>query len=66
MKEQKIYICELCNTQYKEKSEAVKCENGHKTPKKILSAKYHAKCDFPDHIEIEFEDGKCCRYKRSS
>ena len=64
MKEQKIYVCELCETQYKEKSEALKCESGHKVAKKIDKSSYHAKCDFPDRVVVEFIDGSRCFYKR--
>ena len=35
MKELKLYACEHCGTQYKNKAEAEKCETSHKTKLKI-------------------------------
>ena len=32
MKEQKLYVCEFCGTQYKEKQSALNCEKNHHTP----------------------------------
>ena len=68
MKEQKLYVCEFCGTQYKEKSKALDCEKNHHTPKTMKQPQYHAaKCSqdgYPDRIEIVFEDGKVVWYKR--
>lgn len=67
MKEQKLYVCELCETQYKDKQKAIACENMHKKPVKVGNAAYHAcKCDadgYPDRVEIEFSDGSKKWYK---
>ena len=69
MKEQKLYMCEFCNTQYKDKNDALKCEQNHKTPKKIKESKYHEAKDapnggYPDRIRIEFDNGETIWYKR--
>ena len=40
MKEQKLYVCDYCGTQYKEKAECKKCEEGHKLPVEIKDSKY--------------------------
>ena len=64
MKEQKLYVCEWCGTQYKDKNQALECEKGHKAAKHIHNSIYHSKCDFPDRVEIEFTDGTRCWYKR--
>lgn len=68
MKEQKLYVCEFCNTQYKDKQSALNCEKNHHTPKTIRQSQYHAvKCSqdgYPDRIEIVFDDGKALWYKR--
>ena len=57
MKEQKLYVCEFCGTQYKEKSKALECEKNHHTPKTMRQPQYHvAKCSqdgYPDRIEIQ-------------
>ena len=64
MKEQKLYLCEYCGTQYKDKKKAVECEERHKLAKEVKNASYHAGCDFPDRVEVEFTDGTRCWYKR--
>lgn len=64
MKEQKLYVCDYCGTQYKEKAKAIACERGHKTAKGITDTRYHAGGDFPDRVEVAFTDGSRCWYKR--
>jgi hypothetical protein len=68
MKEQTLYICEFCNTQYKSKQAALDCEKYHHTAKTMRQPQYHAaKCSqdgYPDRIEIVFDDGKTIWYKR--
>lgn len=68
MKEQILYMCEFCRTQYKNKNEALKCEKNHHTPKEMRQFKYHAaksdKDGYPDVIEVVFDDGKVIKYKR--
>ena len=68
MKEQKLYVCDFCGTQYKEKLKALGCEKNHHTPKTMRQTQYHAaKCSqdgYPDRIEIVFEDGEAVWYKR--
>lgn len=68
MKEQKIYVCDFCGTQYKDKQKALYCEKFHHSPRNFKNSKYHAaSCPgggYPDYIEIEFDDGKVIRYKR--
>lgn len=68
MREQKLYVCEFCNTQYKTKEAAWACEENHHTPKEMRQFKYHAaksvKDGYPDSIEVVFDDGKVIKYKR--
>lgn len=68
MKEQKLYVCEYCHTQYKDKNKAIQCEKNHHFPMSFKDYKYHAAKDsqsgYPDWVEIIFEDGKCLRYHR--
>lgn len=64
MKELKLYLCEHCGTQYKEKEKAKECEKGHRTVKGIKDARYHAGGDYPDRVEVVFTDGTACWYKR--
>lgn len=35
MKEQKLYVCEFCGTQYGDKSKAKICEDNHKKVRKL-------------------------------
>lgn len=54
MKEQKLYVCECCGTQYKEKSKALDCEKSHAKNPAIKDTRYHAHSAFPDRVEITF------------
>lgn len=42
MKEQKIYVCDYCGTQYKDKEKARMCEIGHKIYSRISDVRHHA------------------------
>lgn len=65
MKEQKFYVCEYCNTKYKEKRKAVQCEKNHHSPKSFGICNYNSIIDsYPDWIEILFDNGKCFKYRR--
>lgn len=68
MKEQKLYICEFCGTQYKEKQKALDCEKNHHIPKSMSQSQYHAtKCSqdgYPDKIKVVFDNGEALWYKR--
>lgn len=35
MLEQKLYMCEFCRTQYKDKQKALDCEKNHHIPKEM-------------------------------
>lgn len=66
MKEIKLYQCEYCNTQYKNRSECESCEDNHIVPVKIVSAGYHAsrlKRNYPDAIIVEMDDGNKIMYE---
>ncbi len=64
MKEQKLYVCDFCGTQYKDKKKAMACEKGHKLIARINNEGYHAGGELPDRVEVEFTDGSRCWYKR--
>lgn len=68
MKEQKLYVCEFCGTQYGDKSKAKICEDNHKKCKKIIDTKYLAyKSDNtgrPHKVCVEFDDGSTQWYSR--
>ena len=68
MKEQKLYVCEFCGTQYKNKQSALNCEKNHCTPVEMRQSRYHAAKNpsdgYPDRIEIVFNNGEAIWYKR--
>lgn len=64
MKELKLFVCEHCGTQYKDKEKAKGCEMTHKVANGIGNASYHANGDYPDKVEVQFTDGKKIWYKR--
>lgn len=64
MKEQKLYVCEHCGTQYKEKLKAIDCEKGHKEALAVRNTRHHAGGDYPDRVEVTFTDGTSIWYKR--
>lgn len=68
MKEVRHYICEICGTEYNDKSKAQNCEKGHCQPKEIVKCRYlsivnNAK-GYPAEIDIKMEDGTVQKYKR--
>lgn len=68
MKELKLYQCEICGTQYKEKMACTKCEKSHLQPCKIVHCRYVPYGNnikgYPVAIEVSFKDGKTATYKR--
>jgi len=68
MKELNRYMCEYCNTEYKEKDVAEKCEANHKHNAKIVKMRYlplkNNKSGYPVSIDVTFEDGMTVMYKR--
>lgn len=68
MKEQKLYICEYCNTSYKDKKQCQACEKGHCKPVKIKDCRYISLNNnikgYPNSIYVEMEDGTTQIYKR--
>lgn len=64
MKEQKLYVCDYCGTQYKDKEKALICERGHKIYNRISDTRYHVGGIFPDRVEVEFTDGSRRWYKQ--
>lgn len=67
MKEQKLYICECCGTQYKDKAECLQCEKSHKKAVEIHDMRFHAcrtSSNYPDKVELKMADGKMVWYHR--
>ena len=66
MKELKLYQCEICNTQYKSKIDAMECERSHVKPIcfddfKFLSCS-QSQDGLPEWIEMVFPNGERKRY----
>lgn len=68
MRKVEHYICEIFGTEYNDKTKCTQCEKGHRTPVKILKARYlpitNNALGIPSSIEIEFADGSKFEYKR--
>ena len=69
MKEIKHYICEICGTEFNDRSKAKKCESGHISCKKIVNERFYpVTADasmLPIEITVEMSDGKLVTYKRT-
>lgn len=68
MKEVKKYICEICHTEYSDKSACTRCEKGHVTAREIakerhLSISQNGK-GYPVSITVKMSDGTEKVYKR--
>lgn len=69
MKEKKLYTCEICHTDYAEKSRCAECEKSHKTK---LAIKYLGKFKpfsvyydgFPTAITVVAANGEEYTYHR--
>lgn len=68
MKEIKLYVCEVCHTEYNDKLKANSCEKSHKKSIKIAGSRYVSKSQnetgYPVAVEIVMEDGRVVTYKR--
>lgn len=68
MKEEVLYTCEVCHTDYADKAEAKRCEENHKKKLKIVDSRYLARAQtligFPITITVQSEDGIRVTYKR--
>lgn len=68
MKEIKHYICEICGTEYKDKSKAQKCEKNHCEPNSIVECRYLSyeqnNKGYPVSIDVRMMDGQIVTYKR--
>jgi len=67
MKEKRLFVCELCNTEYADKKKAKFCEDSHKTKFKIKNMRHVAmnnnRTGFPVTVTLEAEDGSIKTYK---
>ena len=67
-KEVKYYVCNICQTQYKDKEKAKACEKSHCLPVGIVDARYLSNAQnekgYPTTITVEMADGTHKIYKR--
>lgn len=67
MKNLTLYVCEVCGTQYTDKSECERCEAGHVCNLKITGARYlphiQDQTGMPVRIDVT-AGGKVYHYKR--
>ena len=68
MKEVKHYICEVCGTEWNDKTKCQKCEDSHYKPLKIVGTKYVSVSNnhkgYPVSITVSMSDGTTQVYKR--
>lgn len=68
MKEQKLYICELCNTSYKSKEKCRECEKGHKKAMEVVDQIFisinNNNKGYPIYITVKMADGEIVKYHR--
>ena len=68
MKEIKHYICDICDTEYKDKNSCQRCKKSHIKRLEIVRARYvsinnNAK-GYPMSVEIKMPNGEIIRYKK--
>lgn len=68
LKEVKHYICEICGTEYNDKTKAQHCEKGHCKPLEIIKARYLSAGNnangYPLEITVKMADGTEQKYER--
>lgn len=65
---QKSYICELCKSSYKNRNDALKCENFHAKPLEIANEYYLSPLNkgfYPISVVIKMSDGTEQVYQRN-
>lgn len=57
-----MYICEICESEWEKKEDALRCESCHCKPVEILDYKYKYRCEIPDYIEVRMSNGETAKY----
>lgn len=69
MREKKLYVCEVCKTEYENKLACQKCEKNHKYGEKIVWGRHLSigqdATGYPVTIDVVMSDGKTVRYKKA-
>lgn len=66
MKQKTLYTCEVCHTDYADPDKATQCENSHALLESVASCKFLPYCEYPDRIQVKFQNGKRIEYKKVS
>lgn len=64
MKTKTLYTCEICHTDYANKTDAQKCEKEHIKCEGIADTRIHAHQKYPHTIKICFADGTSLWYRQ--
>lgn len=68
MKEIKLYQCEICGAEYRNKEEAAACEVNHAKTLEVVDCKFTRKTwmkdGFPTEITVKSENGRERKYGR--
>ena len=68
MRELKLYCCEFCGTNYRDKESAKTCEKNHKMPRKYTPTKWKPRSveasGYPLEIIAEFSNGEKVKYEK--
>lgn len=62
MKEETIYVCEICGCDYETKKDALKCENNHVKAEEIIGFCYRGHSEIPSYIDVKMSDGRVVKY----
>lgn len=64
MRKIELYQCEVCHTQFNDKTKAEECEKSHCKIESVAPKKWRAKEAYPDKVVVTFSDGKEIHYER--
>lgn len=64
MTKKEIYTCDICHTDYVNKTDALKCEKAHCKCVEIKDMCYDAHFSYPNMIKIILSDGTAHWYKK--
>lgn len=53
----RLYTCEICNTDYVQKEDALKCEKEHCGKFKVKDFRINPHQKYPHKVELKFSDG---------
>lgn len=66
MREQKLYICDVCSCRYYDKREAIKCEACHQKKIRIIKKVLHGEGDDAMQAAHKKQSWPCCSVQEGS